>query len=74
MDEIGALKHEEVLSDALTCHREFSGQRACRRFAALEQQVEQSQPRRIAERRPQPIGIPDVLRHRLWREVVTRAA
>jgi hypothetical protein len=72
-----SLKDEEVLGDALSCDGEFAGERGRRRFAAVEQQVEQSEPHRIAERRPHAIGILAVLavlRHRMCRGTVTRAA
>jgi hypothetical protein len=72
--EAGTLKDEKVLGDALSCDGELASQRTRRRFVALEQEVEQLEPHRIAERRPQAVGILGVLRHRLWSEPVTRAA
>lgn len=72
--EIGTLKDKEVLGDALSCDGKLGGERACRRFAALEQKVEQSEPHRIAERCPQAIGVVAVARHRVWRDEVMRAA
>ena len=70
----GTLKDEKVLGDALSCDGELGGERTRRRSAALEQQVEQPEPHRIAERRPQAVGVLAVLRHRVWSEPVTRAA
>ena len=51
-DEIGTLKDLEVLSDSLSGDRELGRERAGCRFAVLEQQVEQAEAHRIAERGP----------------------
>jgi len=74
LDEIGTLKDLEVLGDSLSGDREFGGERAGGRFAALEQQVEQAKPHRIAERCPQAIGVLAGACHDAWGEFVTRAA
>jgi hypothetical protein len=74
VNETGALKNEQVLGYALPRDREFGGERTRRRFAPLEQQVEQPESHRIAERPPQAIGVLAVDRHGTLRELVTRAA
>jgi hypothetical protein len=73
-DEIGTLKDLEVLSDSLSGDRKLGRERAGCRFAVLEQQVEQAEPHRIAERGPQPIGVLAVSRHCTCVEPVTRTA
>lgn len=71
--EIGAFEDEEVLGDALSRDRQFGGERAGRRFAALKQQVQQPQPHRVTGRRPQAIGVLAVARHRAAWKPVARA-
>ena len=74
LDEIGTLKDLEVLGDSLSGDRELGGECAGGRFAALEQQVEQPEPHRIAERSPQAIGVLAGPRHDAWGELATRSA
>ncbi len=53
---------------------QLGGQRACGRFAVVEQQVEQTQSHWVTERRPQPIGVLAVRGHGVSRESVIRVA
>jgi hypothetical protein len=74
LNESGTLKDGEVLGDALACDGHGCRERARCRRAALEQEVEQAQAHRVAERRPQAICILAFLRHHSPSEPIAWAA
>src|ERR1700750_1325883 len=56
-DETAALEDGEVLGNALPRDRQRRGERARRSLAALEQEIEQANPHRVAERGPEAVDV-----------------